>query len=156
MALRIARFINLMLAGLLTGNEVGTWAVIHPALHTLPVSAHIQSEQELVRRFRAIMPIVMSAVIFSHLPVLALMRDRRSPAFRYTLAGAACYIGMLASTVLGNQPINSRTLEADPQAPPADWHALRARWDRLHTLRSILNMLGLGLLVAGVLSEPNK
>ncbi len=32
MALKIARFVNLLLAGLLAGNEFGTWAAVHPAL----------------------------------------------------------------------------------------------------------------------------
>jgi hypothetical protein len=42
--LKIARFVNLLLAGLLTGNEFGTWAAVHPALGKLPVAERIRAE----------------------------------------------------------------------------------------------------------------
>lgn len=35
MALKIAHLVYLMLAGMLTGNEFGSWIAIHPALSTL-------------------------------------------------------------------------------------------------------------------------
>lgn len=149
MARRIARFVNLLLASILVGNEVGTWAVIHPALHTLPTPAHVQAEQELVRRYGALMPPLMVSVVLSCLPVLALSRGREPAGFRFALAGMACFLGMLGSTLSGNVPINRRTLEVSPDAPPADWPEMRARWDRLHTLRVILTVAGLSLLLLG-------
>ena len=36
MALKAARFANLFLVGVLTGNEFGSWAGLHPALRELP------------------------------------------------------------------------------------------------------------------------
>ena len=152
MGLKLARLVNLMLAGVLTGNEFAGWAGVHPALRTLPTTAHVQAEQAVTRRFGLLMPFVMTATIASCLPVLALSRDRRSTAYRATLAGMLCYLAMLGVTFAGNMPINRRTLQLTPEAPPADWLALRARWDRWHTLRNALNFAGLGLLVAGALS----
>ena len=43
MALKAARFANLFLTGVLTGNEFGSWAVLHPALRELPHQAHVRS-----------------------------------------------------------------------------------------------------------------
>lgn len=153
MKLKVARFTNLTLASLLAGNEVGTWAIVHPSLHTLPLPAHIQAEQEITRRYGAAMPVLMPSVILSCIPVLGLLRDRRSAAFRFTVAGMVCYIAMLASTLLGNVPINKRTLEVSADSPPGDWDQMRARWDRLHTLRSILVVAGLSFLLLGSLSR---
>jgi hypothetical protein len=45
MALKAARFANLFLTEALTGNEFGSWAGLHPALHELPQQAHVRSEQ---------------------------------------------------------------------------------------------------------------
>ena len=151
MALAIARLVNLLLAAVLTGNEFSGWVGFHPALRTLPTSAHIQAEQAITRRYGAIMPFLMTATILSCLPVLSLTRDPRAAAFRCTLGGMLCYALMLGVTFVGNMPINRRVLQLSPDAPPADWPALRARWDRWHTLRNALNFAGLGLLVTGVL-----
>ena len=154
MVLKTAHVINLVLAGVLTGNEFGGWAGTHPALRTLALTAHIQAEQAVTRRFGAIMPFLMTAAIVSCVPVLSLTRDKRSAAYRSTRAGLLCYLGMLGVTFVGNMPINRRTLELSAEAPPADWHALRTQWDRWHTVRNALNFAGFGLLVVGALAQP--
>ena len=48
MALKIARLMNLILAGMLIGNEFGGWVAIHPALSNLPARAHIEAEQAVI------------------------------------------------------------------------------------------------------------
>jgi hypothetical protein len=52
MALKVARFVNVIPAGILTGNEFGGWAAVHPVLSSLPTRAHIQAEQAAYRRYR--------------------------------------------------------------------------------------------------------
>ncbi len=153
MALRIARLINLVLASVLVGNEFGSWAAVHPSLGTLPAQAQVQAEQAVTRRYGLLMPFLMAGTVVSCLPVLSLIPNRRSTAFQATVAGIGCFLAMLGVTFAGNMPINRRVLEASPDAPPADWRELRARWDRWHTLRNALNFAGLGLLLAGVLSD---
>ena len=153
--LRIARFVNLLLASVLTGNELGTGAAIHPALRTLPLAGQVEAEQAVTRRYGRLMPPLMTGTILSCLPVLALVRDRRSAAFRGTLAGLGCYAAMLLVTLLGNMPLNRRTLAASPQSPPADWGALRARWERLHTARVLLDLTGWSVLALGVLARES-
>ncbi len=148
MILKVARFVNLILAALLAGNEFGTWAAVHPALGRLSTAERIRSEQEVTRRFAAIMPFWMSSVILSCLPVLALARDRR-PVF----AGTACFVAMLLSTLFGNVPINNRVLEMSPETDAEEFSRLRERWDRLHALRVLLNVAGLSLLQLGALRE---
>jgi len=147
---KIARFVNLMASGLLAGNELGTWAAVHPALEDLSPPERVRAEQKLTRRFGAIMPFWMASAVLSGLPNLALSAGR--PGFRPTLAGALCFAAMLASTRLGNVPINNRTLEIDPASDIEEFERMRERWDRLHTLRVGLTTAGLGFLVAGALA----
>ena len=149
----VARFVNLVLAGLLAGNELGTRVAIHPSLERLSTPERIRAEQEVTRRYAAIMPFWMSSVIVSCLPVVALSRGTR--AFLPTLAGTACFVGMLASTLIGNVPINNRVLEMSPETDGEEFVELRERWDRLHTLRVALNVVGLGLLCVGALSRSD-
>jgi len=123
----------------------------------MPTPEHIKSEQALTRRFASIMPFWMVSVLVSCLPALALARREGAPAFRLTLAGTFCFVAMLVSTVRGNVPINNRTLELSPEeTPPEEWRDLRERWDRLHAIRVVLNVTGLGLLLLGTLREEDR
>src|SRR5215211_7067309 len=144
MVLKAARFVNLILAGLLVGNEVGTKVAVHPSLERLSPPERMRAEQEVTRRYAGIMPFWMLSVIVSCLPVLALSRGTR--AFAPTLAGTACFAGMLASTLIGNVPINNRVLELSPETDGEEFAELRERWDKLHTLRVALNVAGLAFL----------
>jgi anthrone oxygenase-like protein len=108
----------------------------------------------VTRRYAAMMPVWMSSTIVSCLPVLALVRGTR--AFLPSLAGTLCFLGMLASTTLGNIPINNRVLELSPETDQEEFVELRERWDRLHTLRVVLNLAGLAFLCLGALSEAEE
>ena len=87
---------------------------------------------------------------------LALLSSRGSAGFRSTLFGTVCFVGMLASTRIGNVPINDRVLEMDPVRDQDEFASLRERWDRLHALRVALNVAGLASLVAGVLADDHR
>ena len=157
MTLRIARFVNLMLTGMLTGNEFGGWVAVHPALSNLPARAHVQAEQAVYRRYGTIMPFFMTSAIASAIPVLSLTRDRRSAAFRFTFAGMVCFAAMLLVTLTGNVPINRRLLELPAQEESyEEFLELRRRWDRLHTVRNLLNIAGLSLSCLGALSQTGS
>ena len=157
MPLKAARFINLLLTGVLTGNEFGSWAGLHPALYELPQQVHVRSEQAVTRRYGKMMPALMTGALVSFVPVLSLSSDRRSLSFLFGLAGMLCYATMLAITITGNIPINRRTLELDPDtASREEFLELRARWDRLHTARNVLNLTGFGLTILGVLASTQE
>ena len=98
----------------------------------------------------------MSSVVVSCLPVLALSWNRSSAGFRYSLMGTLCFVTMLLTTLLGNVPINNRVLELSPETNQEEFVKLRKRWDRLHTLRALLNVAGLGLLSAGALAGEDR
>ncbi len=147
MALGVAQCVNVSLAGMLTGNELGTWAAVHPALGTIPTRSAIAAEQAVTRRYGKLMPGVVSATVASAVPVLALLDDAPG-AFRLTLAGTAAFGLMLAVTLVGNRPINEEVLRFSAEEPVETWRALRRRWDRLHRIRVALDVVGLSCLVA--------
>jgi uncharacterized membrane protein len=154
MVLRMARFINLLLTGVLTGNEFGGFVGFHPALYEVPTEAHARAERAITSRFGKIMPFFMTAAILSFVPVLSLVRDRRSPSFFFTLVGMLCFMAMLAVTFAGNMPVNRRMLEMDPGTVSSEeLMELRRRWDRFHTARNVLNFFGFASALLGALSE---
>ena len=154
MVLRTTRFLNLLLTGVLTGNEFGGFVGFHPALYELPTEAHARAERAITSRFGKIMPPFMTTAIVSFVPVLSLVRDRRSPSFFFTLLGMLCYVAMLAVTFAGNMPVNRRMLEMDPSTiSDEELMELRRRWDRFHTARNVLNFFVFAGTLVGALSE---
>jgi len=157
MTLKAAQFVNVLLTGVLTGNEFGSWAALHPALRELPHQAHVRSEQAVTRRYGKMMPALMTGALVSFVPILSLVSDRRSLSFLFDLAGMVCYATMLAITLAGNIPINRRTLELGPDTTfREEFLELRARWDRLHKVRNVLNLTGFGLAILGVLTSSQS
>ena len=150
----LTRLLNLALVGMLTGHEFAGLVAVYPALGTLPPLTRLEAEQAVYHRYGKIMPVYMSATIASFVPVLALERDRTSPAFRCTVGGLACYLTMLGVTLTQNFPINTR-IEQLPaeEASVAEFRNLRARWDRLHAARNVLNLAGLVFTCLGALSR---
>jgi uncharacterized membrane protein len=153
-ALKAMRFLNLLLTGVLTGNEFGGFVGFHPALYELPTEAHARAERAITSRLGKIMPPFMTAAIVSFVPVLSLVKDRRSPSFFFTLLGMLCYVAMLAVTFAGNMPVNRRVLRLDPATVSREeFIELRSRWDRFHAVRNTLNFLGFACALLGALSE---
>jgi hypothetical protein len=153
MLLKTVRLVNLLLAGTLAGNELGTWAAVHPAVERLGPPERLRAEQELTRRFGAIMPAWMGAALASSF--LATLLSRGSAGSGATLSGTLCFAAMLASTRLGNVPINDRTLELT-EDDIEEFERLRDRWGRLDTLRVILTTTGLAALVSGALAGGER
>ena len=108
-------------------------------------------------RFGKIMPPFMTAAILSFVPVLSLLKDRRSPSFFFTLLGMVCYVAMLAVTFAGNMPVNRRMLEINVDTVSGEeLMELRRRWDRFHAARNVLNLLGFASALLGALSEDTN
>src|SRR5215210_2324820 len=157
MALKAVRFLNLLLTGVLTGNEFGGFVGFHLALYELPTESHARAEKAITSRFGRLMPPFMTATIVSFVPILSLVRDRRSPSFVFTLLGMLCYVAMLAVTFAGNIPVNRRMLEMDPSTISGEeLIELRRRWDRFHAARNVLNFLGFASALLGVLTEDRN
>jgi uncharacterized membrane protein len=153
-ALRAARFLNLLLASLLTGNGAGSERFVHPALRGLPPRTYLEAEQAITRRYPGPMLALMPASIASGLLVLALLPRRRGRAFWLTLAGTLAFAGVLATT-LAELPLNRQTLQASPDAPEA-WLRERPRWDRFNRLRTLLEVGGWSLLCWGALTDDSR
>lgn len=144
---RILPPLALVFAGVLTGNELGTLVVIHPALTRLPKSAHLLAEQGVTRRYGRVMPVLMTATTTA----AALAGGSSSGRSRWMFAGATgCYAAMLVVTLIGNVPLNTATLQLSEQASEEELKEIRRRWYRLHVLRVALDLNGMVLAALGV------
>ena len=151
---KAVQFTGLTMTGLLAGNELGTLIGSHPALRALPLPAEIQTEQVLTTHLGKVMPPYMVGTMAA--AVAAAVDRRGTPGFPLAVSGAGATVLMLAITLIGNLPLNARTVRypADGDAP--GWVAIRRRWERLHTVRVVLDLAAFGAMIAAALSEDER
>lgn len=155
MPLKVLRFVNLLLGSVFVGNAVGGSVFIHPALRTISTEAQVAAQRAITRRYASIMRALMPGFVISCLAMLGLARDRTSASYRFTLVGTIGFVAMLGVTAV-ELPYNKRTLEASPDAPPADWHELRAHWDSYNALRTACVVVGWCGLSLGALAATQE
>ena len=155
MVLKAARFVNLLLVGLLAGLLVAVFLVVLALLEVGPtVYTAVQKPKHEV--FAPIMPIFNTLVIVSGLVVLLLIGDRKTWAFGLTVVGVVCTIALTTTTLLVNVPINSEIINTwSVNDPPADWVQVRDRWNLFHAIRTVLAIVALScLLLAAMVPQP--
>ena len=144
----VLRFASLLLAGLLTGSELTSRLIVHPALWRLPHDAQVKAEKIMYRRFASIDPFLMTATVIACFAAAAAEHGRAST---LTLAAAACFTAMLTMTLVLNMPINVAVFRWDEEhGDPARWRQLRRRWDLIHTGRILLDSAGFALIATAV------
>jgi hypothetical protein len=147
--IKSVQFVALVLTALSMGVHFGTWLTEAPLRDTRSGALFIEIHKGRDRVVARVMPILGSAsLIFLALGVLLV---RAVPgAFLLSLAGLLLCMGDMLVTVLVNVPINGKVQSWQPDAPPPEWTLLRDRWERFHSIRSLLVVSGFTLFAAGV------
>ena len=99
----VPSFLAVVLAGLLAGSELTSWAIVHPTLWKLDHRAQVRAEKLMYRRFASIDPFLMTATVAACFAAAASL-DGDSATL--ALAAGTCFAAMLAITLLGNMPLN--------------------------------------------------
>jgi uncharacterized membrane protein len=134
------RFLGLFLTSLLVGTMFGVWLGFDPA--ALTASAYVEMQQNSIRALNVSMP-VLGFVCIALTVVLAIV-SRDDKTARYLLFAAALFLAVAGIiTRFANQPINAVVMTWDPQAPPANWPALRDTWWEWHIRRTLAGVAAL-------------
>jgi Domain of unknown function (DUF1772) len=141
----VAPVIAVILAGLLTGSELTSWGIVHPVLWKLEHQAQVRAEKLAYRRFATVDPFLMTGTVAACFAAVGAFDGGDSSTL--ALAAGGCFALMLTITLLGNMPINLRVFRWDEErGDPGEWRRLRRRWDRLHTVRIVLDVAGFLLI----------
>ena len=145
------QYAGVTMTGLLAGNELGTLIRFHPALEALPLRSQIEAEQALTARLGRIMPFYMTGTVVA--AVAAAVDRRGGRGARLAGAAAGASVLTLAITLLGNVPLNERTLGYPADGGSAGWAAIRRRWERLHLARVALDVASFAALTTAALTD---
>jgi hypothetical protein len=143
------QFVALVLTALSMGVHFGTWLLEAPLRETRSGPLFTEVQQGRDRVAARIMPILGNAAILSVAVCVVLVRAIPW-AFVLTLIALVLLIGDMTVTLAGNVPINKQVQSWNIAAPPPEWANLRDRWERFHTIRTVLIVSGFALLASSV------
>lgn len=147
-AVAVARFGSVFGAGLVSGVLLGDRMGASFARPELPASSFVTFQQIVHRHFVVMMPILLGITILSCAAWLILVRSRTGSAeFAFLALGALAFVAIATLTRAINVPINDQLMTWDPSSPPPDVMNIWARWEGVHTTRTVLAVLGFGLLL---------
>ena len=145
----ILRFVSLVLVSLSMGVHFGTWLVEAPIRETRSGPLFTEVHQGRDRVAARVMPFLGNAAIVS-VAVCVYLVKAVPGAFWLALLGLLFLIGDMAVTLTGNVPINKEVQSWNVAAPPPSWLRLRDRWEKFHTLRTVLIVMGFTLFASSV------
>jgi uncharacterized membrane protein len=123
----------------------------------LPPSSFVTFQQIQHAHFVRMMPILMGAAILSSAVWLVRVPSRvRSREFVFLALAAVAFVSVSAITGAINVPINRRLMTWDAASPPAGVAATWARWERAHTVRTILAVAGFALALSAFEAEKSS
>jgi len=142
-----AHRVAIILSGVLAGAILGTW--LSEASLGSSAELWIGYHQAITPAYtQAVPPIGGLALVATLAALVACWRNSRTR--RLLLAAVGCLLVGLLVTVVVHFPINEQIMTWQPDAPPADWQDLRARWLAAHAVRTWVAVAGFVLVVLAV------
>jgi len=154
MTLRIAQFANILLFALVTGVFWGTWFSLSRSIAAITPETFLEIGHIMIRNLGGPMSVLLPAALASSVVVLILLlRRRRNAAFSLAVAGLLLMVAALTVTLAVNVPIDVQINQWTVKTLPADWMAIRDRWEFFHAIRTFASVGALAFAVASVLRE---
>jgi uncharacterized membrane protein len=151
MLIDMLRFVNVLCAGILAGEEFVIRYGVRAPVATLDERPHIQLRQALIRTLRVLVPIVFGSTILSGIAVTLL--GGSSLEFYLRCAGLFALLSFISITLAGTVPINAAILTWNVASPPREWRAMVERWERLDTARTWAAMSAFCLFLAAIVLQ---
>lgn len=126
----ILEFVTLFFAGILAGIEIAAHYGVHPPTVALEEKPQIVLRQGLARTLRWIVPSFFVPMALSGIAVTII--DGAMPGLFFRLAALLAIIVWILIRIVGTVPINSATIEWNPDAPPKNWRELIGKVERFH------------------------
>lgn len=138
MPLKLIRFLNIVMAGLVSGTVFGIWLGYNPTGWS--AQTYIEQQQSVITALNTLMPILGGVTIA--LTLLSAYMQKKDKNTLYTLLVAALLLiatGLI--TRFGNQPINSIVMTWDIHNAPDNWIELKDQWWAFHIYRTITSVI---------------
>ena len=149
MTIEIIQFVALVLTALSMSVHFGTWLTERPIRRTESGALFTEVHQGRDQVAARVMPILGNAAII--FLALGVFFAREVPGgFTLSIAGLALVVSNMLVTLIVNVPINRKVQTWKPDSPPDEWKSLRDRWEKFHSIRTLLIVSGFICYTASV------
>lgn len=146
-----------LLLGLMAGFFFAFWVDVAPAMARLDAAEYVVAQQHINSTVRNA-PFALAyfgSVAVPAFAVLALwLAGQRRQALAWSAITLTYLLGVFVLTSQVNIPINQALASWDPAAPPADWTALRDRWNDANFTRGMAALAAFAGAVAALAWRP--
>ena len=152
MKLKLPEFSTIILFALVMGVFWGTWFTLSRSITAFSPQTFLDIGQTAIRNLAVPMRILMPLSLVSSLILIALL-PKRSAAVALAIAGFLLMICALIVTLTVEVPIDNQIKVWTVATLPADWQAMRDRWEFYHALRTFVSIAALASVTASALSS---
>ena len=146
-------FLDLVVPGFLACAEFGLFLFMRPSVRGLPEPDRVAVEQQFLRIFNRIIPI-LSWISILLILIYALRFKENNAANRAVWGALFFFSAAMASSIWLNRPIDEEIAHWDPQRLPENWKPVWTRHAIAQGLRASLQLLGF-LLLCGSIAARN-
>jgi uncharacterized membrane protein len=133
----VVRLVALLLAALETGALMVNWIGLARAMAQMSsATAYTEFHQATNQTFDPYMPIIGFGAIVGGIALAVVSSGVHSASGCLAIAGAICYVVVIAISLSTNVPINKAIAGWSIQSPPDNWMDVRTQWIRWHILRT--------------------
>ena len=141
----VLEFVNLFFAGILAGIEISAHYGFHHPTMALEEKPQLVLRQGVVRRLRWLVPAFFLPTALSGIAVTVL--DRTEPGGFLRGGAILAILVWIMVRIVGTVPVNSATVEWNPDNPPANWRELIAKTERFHIVGTWAAILAFAFLM---------
>lgn len=153
MTRKIVLFAALLFAALIAGGQYVVWWDYNPA--DMSAAFYTEKMQRAIRVIGTpLFSVQCAAAVMTIASAWLARRDRGT--LKLLLATCACYVTAVLLTKFGAIPILNQIATWNLNSPPATWREAADRWWWIHTWRFGFQLMGLCLLLAVTLREPDN
>jgi uncharacterized membrane protein len=156
MKLKVIQFIALFLLLLVTGVFWGNYFSLSRSFEVFSAVELIHLAKTLVQNLAVPMRIISPACIVFMFLSAWLYPQKKSKEFYFSLAAIVLIIMALLITVLIEVPINNQIVSWTAYTVPADWEAIRNRWQFFNIVRTIAALAGFGFFTVAIIKPFQK
>ncbi len=150
----ILEIVALIAIGWVAGAEIGSWFGIQPIVGRLPYEQQVKLEQEMLKSFGKVMPIIMPFSSVVAIMLAFFSRNDPSVVMWLRIIAALCIAITIVTTLTINVPINNLTAKWQLTESFEKWSQMRTRWHLFQGLRGGLFLLSFILLtIASVIQR---
>lgn len=155
--MKAVQFVTLLLFSLVTGVFWGTWFGLSRSIAAITPGTFLEVGRSMIANLGGPMSVLMPAAVLSAVVLCVLLFRGRNTRGSY-FAGAALALMVIAMiiTLIVNVPIDRQIQSWTTATLPADWSAIRDRWEYFHGLRTLVSLVALACLFASTLSTSQS